>query len=109
MSGLWAWLWPCHGINVYKHGLMMERMWPLGHDRTVLDYLYFFPDGLSQSEKERPMFSSETITAEDIAITEAVQRNLNAGIYSTGRLSPRHEMGVAWFQSEILRAASADS
>ena len=104
VSGLWAWLWPCHGINVYKDGLMMERMWPLGHDATVLDYLYFFPDGLVQSEMERPMFSSESITAEDISITEAVQRNLNAGIYSTGRLSPRHETGVAWFQSEILRA-----
>ena len=105
MSGLWAWLWPCHGINIYKDGLMMERMWPLDHERTVLDYLYFFPDGIAQSEIDKPMASSGIITAEDIRITEAVQRNLNAGIYRTGRLSPRHELGVAWFQSEVLRAA----
>ncbi len=104
MSGLWAWLWPCHGVNVYKDGLMMERMWPLDQSRTVLDYLYFFPDEASVADRERPMQSSGVITAEDIKITEAVQRNLNAGIYTTGRLSPRHEQGVAWFQSEVLRA-----
>ena len=104
MSGLWAWLWPCLGINVYKDGLMMERMWPLGPDRTVLDYLYFFPEGLGDADMERPMASSNVITAEDIAITEAVQRNLDAGIYATGRLSPRHEMGVAWFQGQVQAA-----
>lgn len=104
MSGLWAWAWPCLGVNIYTDGLMMERMWPLGHDRTVLDYLYFFPEGLAQADIERPIRSSETITAEDVKITEAVQRNLDAGMYTTGRLSPRHEMGIAWFQSEVLRA-----
>ena len=93
MSGLWAWMWPCHGVNIYKDGLMMERMWPVGHDRTVLDYLYFFPEGVSEADKERPMASSGLITAEDIKIVEAVQRNLDAGIYATGRLSPRHRAG----------------
>ena len=104
MSGLWAWLWPCHGVNVYRDGLMMERMWPLDHERTVLDYAYFFPEHVAEADRERPMASSDVITVEDAKITEAVQRNLNAGIYSAGRLSPRHEMGVAWFQAEILRA-----
>jgi len=33
-----------------------------------------------------------------------VQRNLDAGIYETGRLSPKHERGVAWFQREVSRA-----
>lgn len=108
MSGLWGWLWPCHGVNVYRDGLMVERMWPLGHDRTVLDYLYCFPEGTAESEKERPMLSSGIITAEDIEITEAVQRNLDAGIYTTGRLSPKHEMGVAWFQAAILNATRSE-
>ena len=48
--------------------------------------------------------SSEITTAEDKAITEAVQRNLDAGLYTVGRLSPKHEQGVAWFQREIARA-----
>ncbi|HUO92067.1 MAG TPA: aromatic ring-hydroxylating dioxygenase subunit alpha [Rhizomicrobium sp.] len=104
MSGLWAWLWPCHGVNVYRDGLMMERMWPVGPDSTVLDYLYCFPDEMSEPDRERPLLSSTAITAEDLQITEAVQRNLDAGIYRTGRLSPRHETGVAWFQAEVLAA-----
>ncbi len=79
-------------------------MWPLGHDRIVLDYLYCFPEETAEADREHPMPSSGIITAEDLKITEAVQRNLDAGIYSTGRLSPRHEMGVAWFQSEVLAA-----
>jgi choline monooxygenase len=84
--------------------LMMERMWPIAHDHIVLDYLYCFPDQMSEPDRERPMLSSTVITAEDIQITEAVQRNLDAGIYRTGRLSPRHEMGVAWFQAQVLAA-----
>ncbi len=37
---------------------------------------------------------------------EEVQRNLDAGIYDTGVLSPRHEAGVAQLQS-LWRAALA--
>ncbi|HEX3810561.1 MAG TPA: SRPBCC family protein [Rhizomicrobium sp.] len=104
VAGLWAWLWPCLGINVYTGGLMMERMWPLGHDRTRLDYLYFFPKDASQAQIDKAMESSEATTAEDVYITQAVQRNLNAGIYDVGRLSPKHEGGVSWFQREVARS-----
>jgi choline monooxygenase len=104
VAGLWGWVWPCLGINVYASGLMMERMWPLDHARTRLDYLYFFPENLPQAEREAAMASSEVTTAEDIRITEAVQRNLDAGIYDRGRLSPKHEDGVALFQRRVVEA-----
>jgi len=104
VSGVWGWLWPCLGINVYTNGVMMERMWPIDHAHTRLDYLYFFPKDLPESEIARAMAASEVTTVEDVAITEAVQRNLDAGIYGKGRLSPKHETGIAWFQSEIQRA-----
>jgi choline monooxygenase len=104
VSGIWAWLWPCLGINIYANGVMMERMWPIDHARTRLDYLYFFPADLAEAEIARAMASSEATTVEDIAITEAVQRNLDAGVYAKGRLSPKHETGVGWFQSELRRA-----
>ena len=76
----------------------------MGHDRIVLDYLYFFPDEVSDADRGAAPGVVDVITAEDIKITEAVQRNLDAGIYATGRLSPRHEMGVAWFQAQVLAA-----
>ena len=100
VGGLWAWAWPCLGVNVYADGVLIERMWPLSADSTRLDYLYFFREGLERNVMERSMAASEITTAEDKAICEAVQRNLNAGIYESGRLSAKHEMGVLWFQRQ---------
>lgn len=104
VAGLWAWLWPCLGINVYASGLMMERIWPIDHARTQLDYLYFFPKGAGEALIDSAIASSEATTLEDKHIVEAVQRNLDSGIYTMGRLSPKHEQGVAWFQHQLRRA-----
>ena len=101
-EGLWAWAWPNIGINVYQTGLMIERMSPIGHDRTRLDYLYMMPPGIKVSEATLAM--SDTVTAEDIWIVEHVQNNLNTGIYQAGRLSPKHEGAVAAFQSWLRPA-----
>jgi choline monooxygenase len=104
IGGLWAWAWPCLGVNVYADGILMERMWPVSAKVTRLDYLYFFPDGIERAASERLISASEITTAEDKTICEAVQRNLDAGIYATGRLSLKHEIGVGWFQNEVKRA-----
>lgn len=101
-DGLWAWLWPNLAFNVYRYGLMVEHMRPIGHDRTRLDYLYFYDP--RTADMEAVLSASNTITAEDVAICEAVQRNLNAGAYEVGVLSPRHEDGVAWFQTRLAKA-----
>jgi choline monooxygenase len=103
VSGLWAWMWPCLGVNGYGRGLMMERIWPLDHARTRLNYLYFFPPDMPDAEQQAAIAASEVTTLEDIAITEAVQRNLDAGIYDRGRLSPKHEEAVALFQRLFRR------
>jgi choline monooxygenase len=104
VAGLWALLWPHLAVNVYPHGVMMERIVPLDQARTRLDYLYFFVPGTPAEEAERAIATSEATTREDIAITEAVQRNLDAGVYQTGRLSTRHEGAVAWFQQQVRTA-----
>ncbi len=94
-------MWPCLGINVYADGILMERIWPLGHAKTRLDYLFLFRADADETAIRNAIAASETTTAEDIAICEAVQRNLDAGVYQTGRLSSKHEQGVAWFQSRV--------
>ncbi len=104
IAGLWAWAWPCLGVNVYADGILMERMWPTAVDRTRLDYLFLFAEDADEADIERQIAASLVTTEEDVAICEAVQRNLDAGIYQAGRLSPKHEMGVAWFQRQIQRA-----
>ena len=98
-AGVWGWLWPNLGINVYRDGAMIERMTPVGPGRTRLDYL-FLNDGGEDALGEA-LTASDRLTAEDAAICEAVQRNLSAGAYDRGVLSPNHEIALAWFQARI--------
>lgn len=101
-GGLWAWMWPNLGINIYQKGLMLERMSPEGASGTRLDYIYLMPDGEAVSDETLAM--SDAVTSEDIWIVEKVQQNLNAGVYDVGRLSPLHEGAIAAFQSWVRDA-----
>lgn len=101
-DGVWAWVWPNIGLNIYRRGLMIERMSPVGHAQTRLDYFYLTPDG--EAPAGDTMAMSDQVTAEDKWIVERVQENLNAGVYDTGRLSPRHEGAVAAFQAWVRAA-----
>ena len=98
-AGVWGWLWPNLGINVYRHGAMIERITPVSPGRTRLDYL-FLNDG-GEAALGEALAASDRLTAEDAAICEAVQANLSAGAYDRGVLSPTHEVALAWFQSRI--------
>jgi choline monooxygenase len=101
-AGVWGWLWPNLGINVYRDGAMIERMTPVGAGRTRLDYL-FLNDGGAGALGEA-LEASDRLTAEDARICEAVQANLSAGAYDRGVLSARHEAAVGWFQDRIARS-----
>lgn len=104
-AGIWAWMWPNLAFNVYHDGVMIERMLPEGHAATSIDYLY-----LRQPENpgfEAAVASSARLMAEDRWICERVQKNLDAGIYQAGVLSPRHEAAVGWFQSQVRKALNA--
>ena len=105
-DGLWAFLWPNLGVNVYGHGLMLERMMPMGISATRLIYDYYLTPEVaaSEAEQERIFAMSREVTAEDKWICERVQANISAGIYEQGALSPRHEAGVGWFQGLVAQA-----
>lgn len=102
-SGLWLWRYPNLALNIYSTGMNVERMVPLSHNRTKLVYNFFFQDVSEAAEPtiRSALAASNQVTREDIDICEAVQRNLDAGIYDTGRLSPRHESGVWYFQNLV--------
>ena len=106
-EGLWAWMWPTLGVNVYGVGLMVERMAPLGPTGTRLDYIYLMPEGVEVSPET--MAISDAVTSEDVKIVEQVQINLDAGVYQVGRLSLRHEQAVAAFQAFVRDALSVNS
>ncbi len=98
-AGVWGWLWPNLGINVYRDSAMIERMTPVGPGRVRLDYLFLGEDG--PDALADILSASDRLTAEDAAICEAVQANLSAGQYDRGVLSGKHEGAVGWFQDRI--------
>jgi choline monooxygenase len=106
-QGFWAWLAPTVAFNVYGAGLSVERIVPTGPETVRLEYLFLFRDGASAAEREAALAMCGQVTAEDQAICETVQRNLRAGVYEAGRLSPRHENGVFAFQERIRAALGA--
>ena len=105
-EGLWAWAWPNVAFNIYARGLMMERMSPMGPAHTRLDYLYLMPEG--EQVPAETLVMSDAVLAEDKWIVERVQENLGAGVYQTGRLSPKHETCLGPFQDRVREALAAD-
>jgi choline monooxygenase len=108
-SGLWLWRFPNLALNIYPTGMNIERMVPLGPNRTKLVYNFFFQDVSPAAEPtiKAAIEAGHQVAREDIRICEAVQRNLDAGLYDTGRLSPRHENGVWYFQKLVRDALAA--
>ena len=105
-SGKWLWRFPNLALNISRDGMNVERFVPLGPRRTRIVYDYFFRDlsaGAQAANDEVVRLSLEVLD-EDRAICEAVQRNLESGVYERGRLSPRHENGVAYLQSLVREA-----
>jgi choline monooxygenase len=102
-AGRWLFRWPNLALNLYPNAMVVERMLPTGALSTRIEYSYFFsdPDDPANDDVVR---ISKTVIEQDREIVEAVQRNLDAGVYERGRLSPRHEAGVAQFQ-RLVRAA----
>jgi choline monooxygenase len=106
-DGLWAFALPHLGFNSYgDDGIMLERMVPMGLGATRLVYDYYLPPHIAtnQPAKQRILGTSAIVTSEDKWICEKVQANIDAGIYDTGVLSPKHEAGVGWFQTHFTSA-----
>jgi choline monooxygenase len=104
-QGRWLWRWPNLALNLYPDGMCVERYDPVSRSDTRLRYTYAFADPAAAANDEVVRMSSE-VTSEDVAICEAVQRNLDSGIYLEGWLSPRHEAGLAAFQGWVREAVS---
>jgi len=101
-SGVWGYFYPLFSFDIFPGGMAVERWLPVGKDRTDLIFEYFFAD--DAPDVEATVKSSEEVADEDARVAEMVQKNLMAGVYRTGWLSPRHENGLADFHA-MVRAA----
>jgi len=97
--GMFGWLYPSFAFNVVPGGWAVERWLPRGHHEIDLFFEYFFQPDAPDIDRIHAM--NETVAEEDVRICEAVQRNLESGIYSEGLLSPKWEEPLLVFHDMI--------
>lgn len=94
------WLFPNLMLNVYPDNYSTNLIVPLGPDRTLTVFEWYFLDPEREDVQERlrgTVEFSDEIQIEDIAICEAVQRGLRSKFYDRGRYSVKRENGVHHF------------
>ncbi len=103
-DGRWLFRWPNLAMNIYGDSMNIEVIVPTGPESCTVSYNHFFvdPNGPGVAEV---IALADTVLEQDRRIVESVQRNLAAGIYHHGLLSPGYENGVARFQ-DLVRAAT---
>ena len=106
--GLYFYRFPSLMLNLYDWGSSIATMDPLGPGRIDHINWYFFTDvsPVRADENRRSAEWSAQIVTEDLDIITGVQRNLNAGIYDRGPLSPKYEAAVKAFQDMVREELS---
>jgi choline monooxygenase len=96
---LYFWLHPNFMINWYEGQMDTNLVLPLGQDRTLVVFDFYFAD-VSEAAMARNRASidvGDRIQDEDTGICASVQRGLRSRGYDTGRLSVRREAGEHLF------------
>ncbi len=103
--GLFGWKYPNLMFNTYGPGISFMRVEPLDPGRCRIFYSHFRPAGMDPGDYEREIVQyGWQVSEEDQWLTPVVQRNLEAGVYQAGPLSPRHENGV-WYFHQLVQEA----
>jgi choline monooxygenase len=104
--GLYFYRFPYLMLNLYDWGSSIATVEPLGPGRIRHINWYLFNDVSPEraEENRRSAEWSAQIVTEDIDIITGVQRNLDAGVYERGPISPKYEHGVLAFQAMVRDA-----
>jgi choline monooxygenase len=103
-EALYYWVFPNVMFNIYPDNMSMNLVVPLGVDRTLTIFEWYFaqPGTASGWESmQQTIAFSDQIQQEDIVLCEQVQRGLRSRSYERGRFSPKRENGVFHFQSLV--------
>ena len=103
-DALYYWIFPNVMLNVYLDNTSINIIIPLGHDKTLTIFEWYFEapgTGEGWESMQHIIAFSDEIQQEDIELCEWVQRGLRSKAYQTGRFSVLRENGVHHFQSLV--------
>lgn len=108
-QALYYWIFPNFMLNLYPDNLQINIILPLGHEKTLTIFEWYFlqpGSGAGWNSLQESIKFSDEVQREDIAICEIVQKGLRSRTYDTGRFSAKRENGVHHFHlllNEFLR------
>lgn len=108
-DALFFWVFPNLMLNVYADNYSTNLILPLGPERTLTVFEWYFQDPEARETRERlarTIELSDEVQVEDIRVCEAVQAGLRSRTYTRGRYSVRRENGVHHFHgllAEFMR------
>lgn len=104
--GFWIYKFPGLLLHFSERGFNLERVIPLGPGRVrLVRWFWLAPETAEDAAAAEALVAESTaVMREDLGICEAVQKNLEAGIYRSGVLSREREPGTVFFQRLIREA-----
>ncbi|MES2503876.1 MAG: aromatic ring-hydroxylating dioxygenase subunit alpha [Myxococcota bacterium] len=109
LRGAGSYLWPNFTINIYPGIVNVSSTVyePISPNKTLAIYDIYFPEGVTESDKDSVVDFLDQVQKEDTALCEAVQRGCASGYYEQGQLVLAKENGVQHFQRLVHDALAA--
>jgi choline monooxygenase len=103
------WVFPNWMLNCYPDNVSLNIVLPVEPERTLAIFEWYLPESAHGSPAAKASVEfSDQIQIEDVAICEAVQKNLRSRSYSRGRFSAKREKGVHAFHRMYAAAMSSE-
>jgi choline monooxygenase len=103
------WIFPNWMLNCYPDNVSLNIVLPVEPERTLAIFEWYLPESAHGSPAAKASVEfSDQIQIEDVAICEAVQKNLRSRSYSRGRFSAKQEKGVHAFHRMYAAAMATE-
>ena len=106
-GAVYAYLYPNVMFNRYGKVLDINLVLPLGVDRCLVIFDYFFDKDCDAEFIDKALKSSHQVQLEDVGICESVQKGLTSRGYDKGRYAPRIELGELHFAKLLHQSLSS--
>ena len=106
--GQFHFVWPNLTVNVFpgRPNISIGPVNPLSPQRTARFLDYFFAPGVEDAWVDQLLEFDDQVGREDRALVEGVQRGMDAGVLSEGRILERSEQLISHFQTLTASALS---